>query len=621
EVSDGGSFINETNATIEIISNDNNSDNARNVIGIIIDSGDDDDDHFKTTAENKGVITISVTENRWGTGMLAKGEKAEIKNSGTINLSGDNLYGMLAYYGATATNEKTGIINVGGNSTGMLAYGEGSKIINLGTINVDKDNLNNSSENGVLNSAMKIENGATLENKGIINSESDVKIEIKNGGAYVVGTDRNGSYGKISAENINIDGKIKVSTEIAKGSYKDSYKLEDVLSAETITLDSKATSTSVLYDAKLEENKDGNVDATLSKNKSKVSDYTNTSFISTAKIFDKYFSDNEYNKLEDDQKEVIDTLFEYTSETEIENGGLNKALKSLTPTIYSNLGRQILETSETFKAQDTIAINSIGENSYNFTFLGEYRDVDSRKNIEGYESKLSGFVGAMSFGDGTYGTLGYGHNSIDYDDNGSGKIETIHLGLNRYSSYSGLDIKLGLGGEYNFHENKRDIDLLNRKAESDFDSYGVRGSAEVSKKIGDKTYLKPFLGLDLAYMKYDEFSESGAGSINTKIESQKYTSLLPKVGTTLGLDFDKLSLYSSVEYSYELGDMEKDIDFNYEGFDGVGKLEKDELECGTTSLKAGANYKIASFSVRASIGKNFGKRDNLFGNVSLGYTF
>ncbi|MGL5058201.1 MAG: hypothetical protein ACRC6A_12655, partial [Fusobacteriaceae bacterium] len=402
EVSDGGSFINETNATIEIISNDNNSDNtnyyARNVIGIIIDSGDDDDDHFKTTAENKGVITISVTENRWGTGMLAKGEKAEIKNSGTINLSGDNLYGMLAYYGATATNEKTGIINVGGNSTGMLAYGEGSKIINLGTINVDKDNLNNSSENGVLNSAMKIENGATLENKGIINSESDVKIEIKNGGAYVVGTDRNGSYGKISAENINIDGKIKVSTEIAKGSYKDSYKLEDVLSAETITLDSKATSTSVLYDAKLEENKDGNVDATLSKNKSKVSDYTNTSFISTAKIFDKYFSDNEYNKLEDDQKEVIDTLFEYTSETEIENGGLNKALKSLTPTIYSNLGRQILETSETFKAQDAIAINSIGENSYNFTFLGEYRDVDSRKNIEGYESKLSGFVGAMSFG-------------------------------------------------------------------------------------------------------------------------------------------------------------------------------------------------------------------------------
>ncbi|MGL6066449.1 MAG: autotransporter domain-containing protein, partial [Cetobacterium sp.] len=111
------------------------------------------------------------------------------------------------------------------------------------------------------------------------------------------------------------------------------------------------------------------------------------------------------------------------------------------------------------------------------------------------------------------------------------------------------------------------------------------------------------------------------GTINTKIESQKYTSLLPKVGTTLGLDFDKLSLYSSVEYSYELGDMEKDIGFNYVGFDGVGKLEKDELECGTTSLKAGANYKIASFSVRASIGKNFGKRDNLFGNVSLGYTF
>ncbi|MGL6025261.1 MAG: hypothetical protein ACRC0F_11700, partial [Cetobacterium sp.] len=101
----------------------------------------------------------------------------------------------------------------------------------------------------------------------------------------------------------------------------------------------------------------------------------------------------------------------------------------------------------------------------------------------------------------------------------------------------------------------------------------------------------------------------------------KYTSFLPKVGTIAGADFDRLSLYSAVEYSYELGDVEKNTEFSYEGFEGVAKLEKDELECGTATVKAGANYKIDSFTLGASVGKNFGKRDNTFGKVSLGYTF
>ncbi|MGL5934682.1 MAG: autotransporter domain-containing protein, partial [Cetobacterium sp.] len=144
---------------------------------------------------------------------------------------------------------------------------------------------------------------------------------------------------------------------------------------------------------------------------------------------------------------------------------------------------------------------------------------------------------------------------------------------------------------------------------------------EVSKKFGEKTYLKPFLGADLAYMKYDSFSESGAQSINTKIESEKYTSFLPKVGTVVGADFDRFSLYSTVEYSYELGDVEKSAEFSYEGFEGIGKLEKDELESGTATIKVGASYKVDSFSLGASVGKNFGKRDNSFGKVSLGYTF
>ncbi|MEG2848151.1 MAG: autotransporter outer membrane beta-barrel domain-containing protein, partial [Bacilli bacterium] len=223
--------------------------------------------------------------------------------------------------------------------------------------------------------------------------------------------------------------------------------------------------------------------------------------------------------------------------------------------------------------------------------------------------------------DGTFGTIGYGYNDIDYKENGKGHIQTIHLGLNRFGKYEGIDYGFGIGGEYNFHENKRDIDLLGRRAESDFDSYGVRASGEISKIFGEKAYIKPYLGLDLAHMKYDSFTESNANSLNANVESENYTSVLPKVGFVVGDRFGGLNLFTGVEYSYELGDMDKEQEFAYEGFSGKGKLPKDDLECGVTAVKVGTNYEINNLTLGLNLGKNFGRRDNSFINASLGYKF
>lgn len=69
-----------------------------------------------------------------------------------------------------------------------------------------------------------------------------------------------------------------------------------------------------------------------------------------------------------------------------------------------------------------------------------------------------------------------------------------------------------------------------------------------------------------------------------------------------------------MEYSYELGNMNKEQEFSYEGFSRKGKLPKDNLECGTTGLKIGANYEVNNFTLGVSVGNNFA-------NVSLGYKF
>lgn len=606
---------------------------------IEVDSGNDPSSGiyaYKSEILNNGIIRVhSNTSAVWGinntygntinngtievngkgaVGILATNGNAI--NNGIISIDGDGSYGMVVSNGV-ATNATSGIINVSATAAGaMLASGINSKIINDGVINIDKNNqnLNNSTGEEV---ALQAKDGGVIINNGTINSNGNLTLGSSNGGVYMIGTSEDGSYGKITAKNVSIDGDVVVSAGITKNGFKNEYTMQNVVDAEDITLGDNFnfTSNSLLYDAEAVTDRWGNLDATLNRNDKTLSDFTTGYITSTADIFGKYQNEETFKTLSSDAKEVVKAIDTSSAEA------IDRSLNDLTPTIYSNLGRQILETSETFKEQDMVAINSLGENSYNFTFIGEYQDIDSRDNIEGYKSKLSGFVGAMSFGDGTFGTIGYGYNDIDYKDNGKGHIQTIHLGLNRFMKYQGVDFRLGLGGEYNFHENKRDMDLVSRRAESDFDSYGVIASGEVSKVFGEKAFVKPYLGFDLAHMKYDSFTESNANSLNATVESENYTSVLPKIGLLAGDRFGGLNLFAGVEYSYELGNMDKEQEFSFEGFSGKGKLPKDDLECGTTGVKLGANYEVNNFTLGASVGKNFGRRDNAFVNASIGYRF
>ncbi|MGL5312679.1 MAG: autotransporter outer membrane beta-barrel domain-containing protein, partial [Peptostreptococcaceae bacterium] len=510
---------------------------------IEVESSNDDArgiDSYGNDVINNGIISVKGNGVVGGfdtNGIRVQGQYGTVTatNNGIINVDGKGAWGMYAGMGGVAINSETGTINVSATAEGAM-IASGGTAINHGTINIEAGNLNTDIKftdefgNEIVKSAMFATNGGTIENYGTINTDGNLTLGSSTGGNYVIGTSEDGSYGKISAKNVDINGEVTVSANITKNGFKDEYTMQNVVDAEDITLgdEFKLVSNSLLYDAEGVIDRWGNLDATLSRNDKVLSDFTTGYINDSAEIFGKYQNEESFKTLSSEAKEVIKAIDTSSLES------IEKSLNSLTPTIYSNLGRQMLETTETFKAQDLVSINSLGENSYNFTFIGEYRDVDSRKGIEGYESKLTGFVGAMNFGDGTFGTIGYGHNKLDYTGNGDGKIETIHLGLNRFMSYSGLDLRVGLGGEYNFHENKRDVEILSRKAESDFDSYGVNASVEISKKLGEKTYLKPFLGLDLSHMKYDSFSEKGAKSANVKVESESYTSVTPKAGAIVG---------------------------------------------------------------------------------------
>ncbi|MGL6168541.1 MAG: autotransporter outer membrane beta-barrel domain-containing protein [Fusobacteriaceae bacterium] len=299
-------------------------------------------------------------------------------------------------------------------------------------------------------------------------------------------------------------------------------------------------------------------------------------------------------------------------------------LYSLNPTIYSNLGRQIFDKGKTFEKYTNSTISNFGEDKFNVATIGDFSRINSINNIEGYKSKLVGFVGVGELMLGMYGTIGYAYDKIDYDGNNNEKTQSIHLGINKLGKVEEINYGLALSGEYNFNEGERSIPTLERIAKSNFDSYRIGANGNIFREFGleNDSYLKPFISLELAYGAYDSFIETQVEAANTKIDKKNYVSVLPKVGVMFVKNINVFELYTSADYSYQLGNLDSSQEFY---FDAISNekfyLAKDSLESGTTTLKAGMNYCVNNINLFLNYGKEFGKRDNAFIGAGSSYNF
>ena len=566
-----------------------------------------------TTATNNGTITV-IGKN--SSGMTAEQGATVINGSdGTINIDGKNSFGMKANgTGSSATNK--GTINVGANASGgMLATG-GATISNEGTINIDSSHgLNDGNKKDF---ALQTQGeGSTIKNTGII--KADGTVTVTSGTNYVLGTTKSGSYGRISAKSINLDGNVIVDSTIASVDFEDSYTLDNAISSEETKLgkDFKVLSNTLLYDAtaKKDDSKN-NVDVELSRNENNLVDFTSKEYDGLASIFDKGINDKEFrDTLSDEAKEVLNNVFANTTSGQ----NIQNRLKEISGVEYTNIARQIFDTKDIFKSYDSSIINTLDDYQFNFNFIGNYSDVEAKGNLLGYESQMTGISGAMKFNDSLYGVIGYGYNDIDFDGKSEGNIKSVHTGIYKDMKLNSFDVRLGVFGEYNFHEVERD--LTNKIAKGDFNSYLLGACGEISQRFGDSLYVKPTLSLDVTYGKYEDFTEEGAKGYNFAVDSQDYTSIVPAVEVKVGKDFEMASIYSAVKFGYEFGDMNKLQYAKLGEFDKKALPFTDEIENAQTDVKVGTAFEINNFTFNAEVGKEFGKRDREYVTAGFTYTF
>lgn len=569
---------------------------------------------------NKGTITIVGYNSigmRAADGATAvngneKGTKEENEKA-VINIDGEEACGMIASDGGTAKNY--GVINVGKDAlTGMLA--DGGTAENYGTINIHKENPNKDSNttdannNTISSAGMQAWNDGTIKNEGTINTNGNFTIRTDSTSAYIIGTNKDGSYGKVSAETVTVDGNVKVSAEMTKEGYKDSYALNNAIAGKTeLGKNYKLSSTSLLYNAVSKTDEEGNLDVELVRNDTDISDLASKEISKVAGIFDSAMKDETLSKKE---KEILEKVFDSTHSAK----AVDDTIKEFTGyNVYSNIARQIFDTKDMFVSYDKSIIDSLGDYSFNFNFIGNYADVNSKNGAAGYDSKVTGINGAVKFTDSLYGVIGYGYNDVDYDGSSDGTIETIHTGIYKDIKSQYGDIRTGIFGEYNFHETDRKIS--GEKADSDFNSYLIGANIEISRKFGDDLYIKPALSFDLSYGKYEDFKEDGGADV--KFEKQDYVSAVPAIELKLGKEFETSEIYGAVKYSYELGDLNKEQEIELLGY--KEDFQADNIEDAQTDVKFGASFNIKNISVNAELGKEFGKRDREYVKAGFSYTF
>ena len=612
---DTGSKLIQNNGRIDIYGKNSskgmylyNSTGLNN--GIINTTSDIEAVGMYTIGSNSSAINnqeITINSKNLGYGMVA-GYGATAKNNGTINIKNKG-YGIYAFSGGYALNGEGAVINLSSVADGaMLADGNGSIVENRGTINIDKDNtiIKKGEE-------LKAINGGRIINKGVINKNGDLFLSMDSG-FYQIGTSENGSYGKIKSKNLSINGNLEIDSTITKGSYKEEYLLEDVFEAEKLTLDKNTNvlSNSILYDALLEKNSFGNIDGKLVKNGKELKDFVKDDLDLTASIFNKYYNEENYLALDEASKNILDRI-------DLSNDkGLEKSLEGLTPRIYGNIQKEILDINSLFEENRINSLENIGNKENDFVLLENYQKVEDDKNILGYKNLTSGFLGTKSLGKDSYLSVGYGYSNVDYDNDDDSKIHSINVGIDKVIEENDTIFKVGFGGLYNYHKNTRKYG--SQEIKSKFDSYGINSYFEVSKIFKNKNIdFVPFVGASLGYYSSESFDEN-INNFILDIEKQDFISCEPRLGVEIRKSIKDLEIFSKILYSYELGNMDKNMDYTYRNLKEKNKIENYQ-EKDSIDLKVGAKYSKENIWIVTNIGKDFAEKDSKYIEFNFGYKF
>ncbi|EJC8045455.1 autotransporter domain-containing protein [Escherichia coli] len=467
--------------------------------------------HSNFIAQNDGIMNIS------GTGAVAmEGDKnAQLVNNGTINLgtagtTDTDMIGMQLNANATADAviENNGTINIfANNSFAFSVLGTVGHVVNNGTVVI---------ADGVTGSGL-IKQGDSINVEGM-NGNNGNSSEVH----YVVGTNVNGSAGKLKVNNASMNG-VEINTGFTAGTADTIVSFDNVVEGSNLTDADAITSTSVVWTAKGSTDASGNVDVTMSKN-AYTDVATDASVNDIAKALDAGYTNNEL----------------FTSLNVGTTAELNSALKQVSGSQATTVFREARVLSNRFsmladaapKVGNGLAFNVVakGDPRAELGNNTEYDMLALRKTIDLSESQTM--------------SLEYGIARLDGDgaqkagDNGVTGGYSQFFGLKHQMSFdNGMNWNNALRYDVHNLDSSRSIAFgnTNKTADTDVKQQYLEFRSEGAKTFEPSEGLKvtPYAGVKLRHTLEGGYQERNAGDFNLNMNSGSETAVDSIVGLKL----------------------------------------------------------------------------------------
>lgn len=471
---------------------------------------------------NNNTINLG-TEGTTDTGMVAMAldknatADAVIENNGTINIYANNSYAFSVAGAGHVVNNGTVVIADGVTGSGIIKQGD--------SVNVEGTNGNNGNSDEAHYADYTLP-GTPVEPGSNTTSGSaagDTSGASNNLNGYVVGTSADGSAGKLMVSNASMDG-VGINTGFTAGTADTTVSFDNVVEGSNLTDASAIQSTSVVWNAQGSQDSDGNVDITMTKN-AYADVATDGSVSDVAQALDAGYTNNEL----------------YTSLNVGTTAELNSALKQVSGSQATTVFREARVLSNRFNMLADAAPQIKNGLAFNVVAKGDPRAElgnDTQYDMLALRQKLD-LTANQNL------TLEYGIARLDGD--GSQKAGDNGL-TGGYSQFFGLKHSMafdeGLAWNNSLRYDVHNLDSsrsvaygdVNKIADSDARQQYMEFRSEGAKTFSlmdDALKVTPYAGVKFRHTMEDGYKERNAGDFNLSMNSGSETAVDSIVGMKL----------------------------------------------------------------------------------------
>lgn len=575
------------------------------------------------TVSNTGQIEVTASQ-AYGISLTGSGTAT---NSGTITVTGtgsDTSYGMYGSGGAKLINNGTINVNsTSGTAVGMYATGSGSSITNTGnivlngvSITTDYSGISSSDDpdtdatnctSAGCGNFIKVENGATFRNNGQVSSASAINFNVMsaaNTGTIMLA--RGGSF-----EAPEISGEITAAADIVTEGNETTYVNENSFVGQDSGI--KLNSGSYLFDAYLVTNEAGNQDVVMTmKNFADVVDNDSVA---------NFLSSNYTLGTNMDMYSILKAAGDATSFTTAvaEQMGLN-----LIPS-FAKQNMDIVKAVNRHMSQTLFANQSSNDVRAMFDFVYDYREQDSVNMLSGYEDNAATAYALFDRKHNNNFRYGLGVSFTRYEsdyDNGSSRDEVVAQVLAPliYTT-EGLKAvsmpRLGIGwGEY-----KRRIGSDESKADVKNYYYGITNEVRKEIDLGTVT-LEPTAEFNILGLYQDSTKEKNG----LEVKSANNLSVEGGIGLYARKSFsimeeNDLTLRAGGSWYHEFNNPYQAARARIAGMLGSYQMDTYDVERDRGIFSVRMDYKHDRFDFYFEANKFLEEDDGYALSAGLGYKF